>query len=178
MRAQPHEILGIEEAASPERVRSRYRELARRYHPDANGGDATAEWVFKSINEAHREVRQRQQGGRRAQTPSPTQPSTGPRDETHSQRDRRDDPKSSDGPTARSRENPLRETGETVIAGMGAGAIAALASHATGASATAGQWMGTTESTAVWAITGATAFATALVISTWTTWREAAEEAN
>ena len=149
MRAQPHEILGIEEAASPERVRARYRELARRYHPDANGGDATAEWIFKSMNEAHSEVRQRHQRGCRAQTPSRTQPSTGRSQGTPSQRDRGAGPNSNDGPRARSREHPLRETVETVIARVGASAIAALASHATGASARADQWMGTTESIAV-----------------------------
>jgi hypothetical protein len=40
-------------SASWEEVRSRYRQLAKRYHPDANGGDEAAAERFKDINQAY-----------------------------------------------------------------------------------------------------------------------------
>ncbi len=49
----PFEVLGLKRGASAEEVRRRYRELARRYHPDVNEGDSTAEWMFKQVNAAH-----------------------------------------------------------------------------------------------------------------------------
>ena len=54
--ADPYEVLGISKNATEAEVRSRYRKLARRYHPDTNDGDATAEWMFKEVNEAHQEI--------------------------------------------------------------------------------------------------------------------------
>ena len=48
----PHEVLGLDPGATHDERRKRYRELARRYHPDVNGGDPTATWMFKQINEA------------------------------------------------------------------------------------------------------------------------------
>jgi len=52
----PFEVLGLERGASTEEVRRRYRELARRYHPDVNEGDSTAEWMFKQVNAAHEAI--------------------------------------------------------------------------------------------------------------------------
>ena len=52
----PFEVLGLERGASTEEVRRRYRELARRYHPDVNEGDSTAEWMFKQVNAAHETI--------------------------------------------------------------------------------------------------------------------------
>jgi hypothetical protein len=37
-------------------VKSRYKELVKRHHPDANGGDKAAEERFKEISEAYRTV--------------------------------------------------------------------------------------------------------------------------
>lgn len=53
MQFEPHELLGVEPDAPRERVRSRFRLLARRYHPDVNGGDRTAACVFRALKEAH-----------------------------------------------------------------------------------------------------------------------------
>ena len=51
--SEPHEILGLKPDATANQIRSRYRALARRFHPDVNEGDRTAEWMFKQIHEAY-----------------------------------------------------------------------------------------------------------------------------
>lgn len=46
-------VLGISKSASEKEVKSAYRKLARKYHPDVNPGDAGAEERFKEINAAY-----------------------------------------------------------------------------------------------------------------------------
>jgi molecular chaperone DnaJ len=48
-----YEILGVKKDASTEEIKRAYRRLARKYHPDLNPGDRTAEKKFKEINEAY-----------------------------------------------------------------------------------------------------------------------------
>lgn len=48
-----YELLGVDRSASPEEIKRAYRSLARRYHPDANPGDAEAEHRFKEIAQAY-----------------------------------------------------------------------------------------------------------------------------
>jgi len=59
-----YEILGVPEGATAEEVRKAFRRLAKKYHPDLNPGDRTAEAKFKEINEAHEVL---SDPGRRAQ---------------------------------------------------------------------------------------------------------------
>jgi curved DNA-binding protein CbpA len=47
-----YQMLGLATNASPEDIKKRYRELARRYHPDVNP-DPTASQHIKAINEAY-----------------------------------------------------------------------------------------------------------------------------
>ncbi len=49
----PYKILGVAPTASAEEIRSAYRKLAKRYHPDLNPGDAAAEERFKAISAAY-----------------------------------------------------------------------------------------------------------------------------
>jgi len=46
-------ILGVKKSASAEDIRKAFRKLARRYHPDVNPGDKSAEEKFKALSEAH-----------------------------------------------------------------------------------------------------------------------------
>src|SRR5262245_560493 len=46
-------ILGLEHGASESEIKRAYRRLARRYHPDINPGDRTAEARFRQILEAY-----------------------------------------------------------------------------------------------------------------------------
>lgn len=48
-----YQVLGIPEGASAEEIKKTYRKLARKYHPDANPNDPSAEERFKEISEAH-----------------------------------------------------------------------------------------------------------------------------
>jgi molecular chaperone DnaJ len=48
-----YEALGVKKTASAEDIRKAFRKLARKYHPDVNPGDKTAEEKFKAISEAN-----------------------------------------------------------------------------------------------------------------------------
>jgi len=48
-----YEVLGLSRGASEQEIKRAYRRLARRYHPDVNPSDKTAENKFKEISEAH-----------------------------------------------------------------------------------------------------------------------------
>src|SRR5690349_3322369 len=48
-----YKALGVSKTAKPAEIKAAYRKLARKYHPDANKGDASAEERFKEISEAY-----------------------------------------------------------------------------------------------------------------------------
>jgi molecular chaperone DnaJ len=48
-----YEILGVKKSASADEIRKTFRKLARKYHPDVNPGDKSAEEKFKAISEAN-----------------------------------------------------------------------------------------------------------------------------
>ncbi|MEW6226697.1 MAG: molecular chaperone DnaJ [Bacillota bacterium] len=48
-----YEVLGVDRNASQEEIKKAFRKLARKYHPDMNKEDPSAEAKFKEINEAY-----------------------------------------------------------------------------------------------------------------------------
>ncbi|MEI9935797.1 MAG: J domain-containing protein [Pseudomonadota bacterium] len=48
-----YETLGVAKSASADEIRKAYRKLARKYHPDVNPGDSSAEAAFKKIAAAY-----------------------------------------------------------------------------------------------------------------------------
>jgi curved DNA-binding protein len=48
-----YELLGVKRDASADEIKQSFRQLARKYHPDLNPGDKSAEDKFKDISEAY-----------------------------------------------------------------------------------------------------------------------------
>lgn len=48
-----YQLLGVPRSADEKEIKSAYRKLARKFHPDVNPGDKAAESKFKEISEAH-----------------------------------------------------------------------------------------------------------------------------
>jgi molecular chaperone DnaJ len=48
-----YETIGVDKKATQDDIKKAYRRLARKYHPDLNPGDKTAEQKFKELNEAY-----------------------------------------------------------------------------------------------------------------------------
>ena len=48
-----YEVLGVSKTASDSEIKSAYRKLAKKYHPDMNPGDKEAEAKFKEASEAY-----------------------------------------------------------------------------------------------------------------------------
>jgi DnaJ-class molecular chaperone len=51
------DVLGLGETATLQEVKSRYKELVKRFHPDANGGDRGAEERLKQVIKAYAVLR-------------------------------------------------------------------------------------------------------------------------
>ena len=67
MTKNPYEVLGVSPNASDDEIKSAYRELTRKYHPDANVNNPLADLAeerFKEVQEAYDTImKEREQGG-------------------------------------------------------------------------------------------------------------------
>src|SRR6185295_4506135 len=48
-----YKVLGVNKSATEKEIKTAYRKLARKYHPDVNPNDAEAKKKFQQINEAN-----------------------------------------------------------------------------------------------------------------------------
>ncbi|TYR34936.1 DnaJ domain-containing protein [Mesorhizobium microcysteis] len=58
LEAKALETLGLAENATGADIKSRYKELVKRHHPDANGGDRGSEDRFRDVLQAYRVLKQ------------------------------------------------------------------------------------------------------------------------
>ena len=49
----PFAVLGVSSSATEDEIKSAYRKLAKKYHPDLNPGDKAAEQKMREVNEAY-----------------------------------------------------------------------------------------------------------------------------
>ncbi|MDD6551260.1 MAG: J domain-containing protein [Lachnospiraceae bacterium] len=62
----PYEVLGVSPNATDEEIKHAYRELSRKYHPDANQNNPLkdlAEEKFKQVQEAYSEIMEMRKNG-------------------------------------------------------------------------------------------------------------------
>jgi curved DNA-binding protein CbpA len=50
--------LGLDETATPDAIKQRFKELVKRFHPDANGGDRSMEDRMRAVIEAYNYLKQ------------------------------------------------------------------------------------------------------------------------
>lgn len=58
LEAKAMETLGLDAKATGEDIKARYKELVKRHHPDANGGDRGSEDRFRDVLQAYRVLKQ------------------------------------------------------------------------------------------------------------------------
>ena len=73
----PFQVLGVPSTASEDEIKSAYRKLAKKYHPDLNPGDKAAEEKMREVNEAYTQALQYKKNGGNASWGSPFGSSSG-----------------------------------------------------------------------------------------------------
>lgn len=57
MARDPYEVLGVPRNASEDEIKTAYRRLAKKYHPDLNPGDPTAAQKMNEVNQAYDRIK-------------------------------------------------------------------------------------------------------------------------
>ncbi len=123
-----YEILGLTPAATPDEIKKRYRELARRFHPDVNPNPNAAQ-QFKTINEAHHVLgdadrrstydAERVLRQNAAPRPAPAKPAAPPSSSPQAAPFSRGGPPPSSNPGPPPRSNPTQAAGRMEFDGFG-----------------------------------------------------------
>ena len=58
----PYTVLGVSPSATDDEIAKAYRAMARKYHPDLNPGDKSAEAKMKEVNAAYEEIQAQRSG--------------------------------------------------------------------------------------------------------------------
>lgn len=58
----PYRVLGVSPSSSEEEITKAYRSLAKKYHPDLNPGDKTAEQKMRQVNAAYEQIKNQKHG--------------------------------------------------------------------------------------------------------------------
>ncbi len=64
----PYKVLGVSPDASDEEIKRAYRNLAKKYHPDRNPGDAEAAKKMQQVNAAYEQIKNPEKAQSRTQT--------------------------------------------------------------------------------------------------------------
>lgn len=59
----PYTVLGVAKTAKPEEIKSAFRKLAKKYHPDQNQDDPKAQANFSEINQAYEIIGDKERRG-------------------------------------------------------------------------------------------------------------------
>ena len=62
-----YEVLGINKGASDAEIKSAYRKMAKKYHPDRNPGDDEAARIMQQVNAAYDEIGNESKNNNRVQ---------------------------------------------------------------------------------------------------------------
>lgn len=57
MARDPYDVLGVSRSASEDEIKTAYRRLAKKYHPDLNPGDTTAAQRMNEVNQAYDQIK-------------------------------------------------------------------------------------------------------------------------
>lgn len=57
MAANPHEVLGVEEDASEDSVKKRYKRVSKMFHPDKHDQDPSSKFFFQMIVDAYTKIK-------------------------------------------------------------------------------------------------------------------------
>lgn len=69
MSRDPYEVLGVPKTASEDEIKTAYRRLAKKYHPDLNPGDPVAAQKMNEVNQAYDQIKNPQNWQQNRQNP-------------------------------------------------------------------------------------------------------------